>query len=241
MSRSHSAVLDLEESLVIAAVARPSFFSRTHKAGFILREVTLGSGRVDLLLALPNRRLLANRLRESPFVVSSELELVILSQLGMRPTSIDRMVSHTGLRPGTVTRVLGLLMEKRLVVESRPGLFARSPNGRPVLDRVISIEAKLSKWSKALEQAFRNHLFSTETWVLMDRARLNSDRATASYGRLNVGLSVYDADSGELTRLVSPTRTRPVSPFYATMINEIVVSRLLRLGLKGDVDEWVSL
>jgi hypothetical protein len=76
-----------------------------------------------------------------------------------------------------------------------------SPNGSqleiraielPPFSHIVSIEAKLGDWRRALTQAYRYLQFSTESWVLLDHKRIASAHANLHlFQSAGVGLASF--------------------------------------------------
>jgi hypothetical protein len=81
----------------------------------------------------------------------------------------------------------------------RTDIIAVSGNGS-----VIAIEAKLRDWRGALQQAYRNTSFASESYVLMPLAAIPRLLGhTVEFSRRGVGICVLD---GRALRVVHPAR-----------------------------------
>ena len=94
-------------------------------------------------------------------------------------------------------------------------LFRRISNS---VHYVIAIEFKLSRWQRALKQAFRNRNFANESYVVLDRD--NSSRALdniSMFYKANVGLFTNDSERELKVHHFHKARV-PFSSKYATRI-----------------------
>lgn len=83
----------------------------------------------------------------------------------------------------------------------RTDIVAVSGNGS-----IIAIEAKLRDWRGALQQAYRNTSFASESYVLMPHAAIPRVLAHAiEFSRRGVGICVVEPDA---LRVVHPARRR---------------------------------
>ncbi|HKO57916.1 MAG TPA: hypothetical protein VJ276_18760 [Thermoanaerobaculia bacterium] len=91
----------------------------------------------------------------------------------------------------------------------RTDIVAVSGNGA-----VIAIEAKLRDWRGALQQAYRNTSFASESYVLMPLAAVSRALANAAeFTRRGVGVCVIEADR---LRVIHPAR-RHVEPLLPAL------------------------
>lgn len=91
---------------------------------------------------------------------------------------------------------------------------------------VIAVEFKLSRWRRALNQAFRNRNFANESYVILDQNY--SKRAVenvSAFKKANVGLITFSADY-TLEFHHFPESCTPFSSRYASLI----ASKLLSNG-----------
>jgi hypothetical protein len=96
-----------------------------------------------------------------------------------------------GLSKPAAQRVMAQLQRLDLF-EKRPLGSLKSVKALP-FERIIAVEAKLSDWSRALVQAYRNRQFADESWVVLDHRCYKA--AFAQLERFNtsgVGLASVD-------------------------------------------------
>jgi hypothetical protein len=87
---------------------------------------------------------------------------------------------------------------------------------------LVSIEAKLSKWTKALNQAFRNTAFSHYSYVLLpkkiaDRVKIYSDE----FKRRSVGLCSFHSSNIQIE--ITAPKSKPIQPW----LTESAISYIL--------------
>lgn len=96
---------------------------------------------------------------------------------------------------------------------------------------VISIEAKLKDWKRALAQANRYKRFSKYSFVLIDEA--NSSAAIkhiASFQELNIGLVSFDGQSVRI--LHTPYPNQKMVKEYTYRLNEVAFHHALLQGIE---------
>lgn len=77
---------------------------------------------------------------------------------------------------------------------------------------LISIEAKLNKWKKALNQAFRNTSFSHYSYVLLPKKIAeNAKKYSHEFNRRSVGLCSFDESNIYIE--ISAKKSIPIQPW----------------------------
>ena len=86
----------------------------------------------------------------------------------------------------------------------------------------IAFEMKLSKWEKALGQAYRYKSFANKSYVMMDNAHISPPlRNITRFQKANIGLLSID-DSGKVTSFFEPEYRSPFSPWIERVFLRIV-------------------
>lgn len=77
--------------------------------------------------------------------------------------------------------------------------------------RIIAVEAKLSKWRDALNQAYRNGCFAHKSYVLLPaRAAKRAERFMPEFERRSVGLCSVTKDG--IVVLIDSAESLPIQP-----------------------------
>jgi hypothetical protein len=120
---------------------------------------------------------------------------------------LSRLLGLTKPAADRVTRQfekLGLLRAKS------SGIEVRSVNVPP-FQTIISIEAKLNDWSRALVQAYRNRQFADESWVVLDHRFYRPAVAKLErFQRSGVGLATVDLAGNLYVHYPAPS-VQPIS------------------------------
>jgi len=121
-----------------------------------------------------------------------------------------------------VRRVLDDLEHADLVRQYRDRAVARSLDSVFVATRIVTVEAKIRDWRKALRQAIANTWFASHSYVLMPANRLSRTifRQAARFG---IGVMSYDG-----TRVAVRLRARRLaipSSYGSWLVNEWAVRR----------------
>lgn len=87
-----------------------------------------------------------------------------------------------------------------------------SPNAKissikvPPFETIISIEAKLSDWSRAIVQAYRNRQFADESWVVLDHRYYKPAAGQIDrFQRSGVGLASVDVEGNLYIHYQAPS------------------------------------
>ena len=151
------------------------------------REVGVGRSIADLVLLIAPKRV------PGLFVPSlSAAESVILASLRLRgPTRIDLLevrcgFQSRGLRHGALER----MVDAGILVRGRGGRVALKTNYVEA-GRIIAIEAKLTKWREALNQATLYRRYADEAHVLLPAQKAHpAIKARAEFTAAGVGLLI---------------------------------------------------
>lgn len=129
----------------------------------IFREPRLPSGFPDLVVVVWNESVAAEWGAERRNITAGDLRLIQhLAIAG--PASLLHLKSLFG--PDT-ERSLGRLERSDMVISQKDQWRARSLSRTFAIRRIVAIEAKVAEWRVALDQAFINTWFTSESYVLV--------------------------------------------------------------------------
>lgn len=96
----------------------------------------------------------------------------------------------------------------------------------PALANLISVEAKLRDWNRALDQATRYLAYSDQSWVLLDGRSVGAAIDKVSkFEQRNVGLASIST-TGELEHHFSPGRSRAIREHDRWVVNSELLKRI---------------
>lgn len=108
------------------------------------------------------------------------------------------------------------------VVQEPKGLFG-IPDVLIDNGHIISIEFKLNKWKRALEQAYRYRSFSTESYVFLDIDYVDSAvKNIEKFQQYNIGLCGVSKE--KIILYYAPIYKEPYSENLCCKANEIISS-----------------
>lgn len=189
----------------------------------IFEEFSYGSGRADYVLARISDTYLSRRLDALGIetAIDSDRILQAFLLLHNRETISKEYYYDMGaLDQRSKTKALNWLIDHGFVKEIDGTHIRTTPHLRRHVTTAYSIELKLSKWKKALRQAFRGKGFSEYQCVVMDAQYV--DRALDNRHRFEehgIGLMSLTED-GEYEMHVPPERHNPYSLINRWRLNE---------------------
>jgi hypothetical protein len=186
-----------------------SVLQRSAPGGWaLLREIDAGVGVADLILVESLRTKQAERglLKRIPPRLAPLMSLSVAGQL----TSLSALMAATGTSRASAVRIVSALVALRLVRREGERLQFRTVQSPPY-EHVVAIEAKLRDWRRALNQAYRNRQFASQSWVVLDGYYNVSDTAIDSFIRAQVGLATCSS-AGELKIHVHAETLPPSNP-----------------------------
>lgn len=195
----------------------PDIF-KTTRPSWIGGSVPLGAGVPDLIVAT-----------WSPEVVAlAHLNLStseILAYLrGVTRARLDTISDRLRQPAKTISKALEQLGEYK-VVTSRQSHYVLMPEWRSILPEIVTIEAKVSNWRRAVMQAARNTLFSHYSYIAIPEniaLRIRCEREMTDSG---VGIISVDADD-EVRVLRKARKKIPKAWTYYYQLAEILANNI---------------
>lgn len=150
------------EEIIEGAVLRAldDVLPRTSLPTWVACSLMVGAGMPDLLAVSLDPRVVAIA---DPDIADSSV-LAYLRAVGC--ARFDTIVDVLGRKPANLSASLNALVDAAVVADTAEG-FSLEPVWRAILPEVVSIEAKVSNWRKAIHQAARNQLFSHRSFVAL--------------------------------------------------------------------------
>lgn len=97
---------------------------------------------------------------------------------------------------------------------------------RPFIADIVSIEGKRKDWKRALQQAYRNKLFSTRSFVAMDaRHARPALRNIQKFQSAEVGLAIVFSN-GEIATVYTPPYRKPSAPIMPIIAETTLIERM---------------
>jgi len=193
------------EDAVVGQVA--NLFPNEGHLAWMAGSLPVGSGMPDLVLVMcdPKVTSLAN------FDLPDSHILSYLHSVGHATSeTITKRVG--GKRKKTLRCLDELVNANAALVHSNT--YSLSPNWRDTLPEVITIEAKVKNWKRAVEQAVRNRIFSHKSFVALPSlvaVRVQNEDIFQNYG---IGLLSVSNDEVRIIRRAPRNQPRVWAYYY---------------------------
>lgn len=152
------------------------------------------------------------------------LDPLILSYLhGVRSASVATISRRINRSMAGLINRINALVETGIIQESS-GQYALEKRWRDVLADVITIEAKVANWKKAVSQAARNRLFSSGSYVALPIDLASRIQDTEVFRTLGIGLIAVGGFDKIRVLLKSRSFNRKVWKYYYTIASHIADS-----------------
>lgn len=178
----------------------------------VFREPRLPSGFPDLVFVVWKEAVARHWTDERARLTAADLRIMhFLGNEG--PCCIDDLKT---IFSESVENRLELLAEAQMVRASGANWKARSLDATFAATQIVAVEAKINEWRGALEQAYVNTWFASESCVLLPRVPKGSD-LLANASQLGVRVLTRE-DEGDV-RIKRPARSGPKS-YVSWLLNE---------------------
>lgn len=186
----------------------------------VLREVNLGYGIADLVIALyenvdGSRKVFLNSTQIRILRIIEENPGILLGTIVDKTKASNRLVSKS----------LDVLVGENLIVVGNNGI---KPNDKYVstLKNSIAIEAKLKDWKRALKQAYRYKWFSDRSFVCIPDTNIKPAISNIdSFKQMQVGLISICKNNG-FNIIYNPKPTKPICREMNLLLNECLLNQL---------------
>ena len=156
-------------------------------------SIPVGAGRPDLVVASCDPNVLALAHVDMPTV---EVLAYLRAVNEARPETI---VNRIGATQEVVIRYLDGLVEAQ-AVSAHATTYSLAPCWREILPEVVTIEAKVSDWQRAVEQAARNRIFAHRSFVGLPDTVAKRVRREPVFAQL--GLGIFGVNNKHEVRIV---------------------------------------
>jgi hypothetical protein len=175
------------ESIIENAVARcvPDIFPSDSKHRWAAGSLPIGAGVPDLVIVVCEPQLFALAQTE---IATSEI-LAYLRAVGR--ARIDTITSRLRQPREVIIRRLNGLVEAE-AVSNNSDTFSLLPRWRHILPEIVTVEAKVSNWRKAVDQASRNRIFAHKSFVALPDRVAQRVQSEEIFGTLGLGLLSVD-------------------------------------------------
>lgn len=219
-----------------AALPLMTFGRENQGAVHTYREVPAVHGVPDLAAIRFDEDAIIRRMQARIAPLTTDVEVRAVLALGQDALNIVELSERMRTTRDYVRRaVLPLLERQGWVQRSDDGRISRHPDAVWVARRVVTVEAKLRDWTRAVAQARRQRFSADAAYIAVDRSAtagmLPDLEAIADNG---IGVLTVDAEFGRCRVLVRPAR---VLTRAQTMVGRMLIAeRCLDMRGRGETD-----
>lgn len=158
-----------------------------------IQEFEVGLGIADIVFAQQVRN--TSKSITLLQTVSPRLGVFFSERYTKRPLRLKEFEALLGTSTKQTNRIINQIRSIPNVKVRKDQSTKISFSGKPPFTPIISIEAKLSDWRRALLQAFRYTQYSHESWVLLDTANTSSAiKEISQFERTGIGLASFSTN-----------------------------------------------
>ncbi len=191
-------------------------FEKTIHRYFYIEEFNSSFGIADIVLGT-FRPYLSKRMNRKS--VDSNWVASLSAFQKNEKISVEKFMRICGVTRQTALDKLKNYTEAEFAKPIGPDMFQITNEYKTVTETVVSIEAKLKNWQRALRQANRYKKFSHLSFVLLDqRYARPAIRNLEMFRELNIGLITMDANKYDVHYV--PERTYLKNSSYYLRVNE---------------------
>jgi DNA-binding Lrp family transcriptional regulator len=133
---------------------------------------------------------------------------------------LDTIAERMGTSPKKISGRLSSLVEAEAIATTA-NTFSLSPLWRQILPEIVSIEVKISKWQRAIEQAARNRIFAHRSFVALPQKVVERIRSEKVIAALGIGL-ISVSEDGTAKVVKKPRRRHPTVWTYYYQLASIL-------------------
>ncbi|KQC32510.1 hypothetical protein AAU57_03555 [Nonlabens sp. YIK11] len=146
-----------------------------------------------------------------------------LSSKGRKGLKFQTIIKHLGYSESRTYKSLDRLLSANLV-QIENGVYRICDTEKAFfLKKIISVEAKMSDWRKAMHQASINQNFSSHSYILMPNEKISEKLLSSLNG--NIGLLAHHSDGATLKKRAKKSKL-PGSHF-SWVLNEYIGRKYL--------------
>ncbi|MCB1676992.1 MAG: hypothetical protein KDI01_11930, partial [Halioglobus sp.] len=151
-----------------------------------------------------------------------------VSTFGKRGVKTSQIVDQLGYKVNAIIKSLNKLESAELLIFKGERAYMKDLSDIFFIKRIITIEAKIRDWRKALRQAELNENFASHSYVLLPVEFVNEKIATSFRG--NIGLLAQDEKRIVLKKRAK--KTKLPGSYFSWMLNEYVGQQQYSRSLK---------
>ena len=208
------------ETRLLRAALKTEFFLRHQLPAVFFHEPEMPTGLPDLVAVYMEEKqpqLTPKRLR------LTEIHIRILHALhALSSVSLEDLSSLIRISSRDLERLVLDLKDADLITLSGTRIAPKKLSRSFAVKHIFAIEAKISNWSKALEQASANRWFASHSFILIPPNR-SIARISERASELGIGVLVFD--DHEVNQVVAPKVLSIPASYGSWLFNEWALRR----------------
>lgn len=208
------------EAQLIRAALKTEFFLRRQLPAVFFHEPEMPTGLPDVVAVYMSKKrpeLTPDRLRLTAAHIRILHGLHTVSS-----TTTDELASRVRMPRRQLQRLAADLRDADLISLRHDKIAPRKLSRSFALKHIFAIEAKISNWSKALEQAAANRWFASHSFILIPPNR-SIDQISQRATELGVGVLVFSGN--EVNQIVAPRVFQIPNSYGSWLFNEWALRR----------------
>lgn len=187
----------------------------------VFTEFAYGAGKTDLVIANISEAYLQRRRNELDLdhpIDPAYLQAFVLLHRRDKITPQYFNQVYSGKRSSDA--VLHWLHDHGFIQRTCDGMIQTTPNLRRHVTTSFAVELKLSKWQKALKQAYRAKSYADYQYVALDESHIEPAlQNQEQFEKYGIGI-ISIGETGECSVHYRPDRNDPATPLTVWKLNE---------------------
>lgn len=202
-----------------------------HGSYRVFTECPAFPGVADVVIAEFDETAIDYRARHGVGPVLDHLMARVLQALRLYgPLSLDDLAAKLGVSSGYLRRTaLATLLREGQIARTKTRVYFPVIDYRPVVRRIVAVEAKLKDWTQGFYQARRYQRFANLVLLVVDAGYVHRVMPYVNDLRnTGIGLVAANAANGALDMILSPRGSQPLSMLDYAVIAERLWSASLQ-------------
>jgi predicted transcriptional regulator len=159
-----------------------------------IREPFTGLGYTDLVVIIWNKDIANNWHSDRNKLIIDDIKIMHHLYLSKRYKSISEIMKELGFSEKKILESLTRLNNAGLLKCNKDNKFKTLKKSEIFhVKEIISIEAKLKNWRRALEQAFVNSYYASESYILFPKESITK-QMLETYKKTDIGIISFNKD-----------------------------------------------
>jgi predicted transcriptional regulator len=199
-----------------------SFTNHIYEKGLeysLIQEPFTGLGYTDLVVVIWSKEIYSKWHPDRNKLMIDDIKILHHLYVGKKYKQISDIKDELGFSEKSIKNSLSRLNDAGLIIWNQEEEFKTLKKSDIFyLKEIISIEAKLKDWNRALEQAINNSYHSSESYILFPEEAV-TDKMLETYKKSNIGIISFNKDSSVIKK--SKRNTIP-STLNSWLFNEFI-------------------